>query len=95
MANKVELDLNTAVTLQIPGRQVTKITTQFLAELRASLVRDGEVYLPGIGRLLVVRCGGGSITNLTVKRKVADPTHIKVFFKKAPALRSALKRKPR
>lgn len=81
-------------------KQVAKVTTQFLVEIRNALVVEGEAVLPGLGRIRVVECKGNT-TNLTTgngkrgvrtgKRRVVDPVHLRVFFKKAPALRDALK----
>jgi nucleoid DNA-binding protein len=100
MATKVDLDLRVAQSLpgskRTPQRVVTMVTTCFLEELKKALVSDGDVYLPGIGRLYVVEYEKANNTNLsTAKVAVGNPAHIRVFFRKAPALRSALKQRKR
>lgn len=94
--SKVDLDLNIAQhTQDIPHRVITRVTTCFLEELQKALVEDGDVYLPGIGRLHVSEYKGNNanLDSSAGKRAVVDPTHLRVFFRKAPALRDALKRR--
>lgn len=97
MATKVELDLRVAAATRVPRAAVTKITKEFLLELRDALVFEGEVVLPGIGRLYVSEYKGNNanLESSGGKRAVVGPTHLRVFFRKAPALREALKRRKR
>jgi nucleoid DNA-binding protein len=71
------------------------VTTSFLEELQNALVNEGDVYLPGIGRLHVSEYKGNTanLESTGGKRTVVNPTHLRVFFRKAPALRDALKRR--
>jgi nucleoid DNA-binding protein len=104
MASKIDLDLRVAMELELPRRQVAKITARFIEHMRERLVVDWELSLPGFGRLKVLEYQGPS-ANLTKgtgkkgrragKIEVERPVHLKVFFRKAPALRSALKRRQR
>lgn len=102
MASKTELDIKVAVDLGTSQRRVARITSRFLEEIRRALVAEGEVVLQGLGSLRVLEYRGPS-ANLTKgtgkkgrragKIQVEQPVHLKVFFRKAPALRSALKRR--
>lgn len=100
MASKIDLDLRVAVSLGTSQKKVTKVTTRFVDELRRALVEDREVTLQGLGHFHVLEYKGPSanLTRGTGKKgrragkiAVEHPAHLKVFFKKAPALRSALK----
>ena len=106
MASKLDLDLRVAVGLNTSHKKIAKVTARFLEELKRALVEDKEVVLQGLGRFRVLEYKGPS-ANLTQgtgkkgrragKIAVEHPAHLKVFFKKAPALRNALKstrRKP-
>lgn len=104
MASKVELDLRVAAELGTSQRKVSRITTRFLEEIKQSLVVDGETILQGFGRFRVLEYLGPSanLTKGTGKKgaragriAVEQPTHLKVFFKKAPALREALNQRKR
>lgn len=104
MASKTELDLRVAVELGTSQKKVARITNRFLEEIRRALATDHEVVLQGLGRFRVLEYLGPS-ANLTKgtgkkgrragKIQVEQPVHLKVFFRKAPALRSALKRRKR
>ncbi len=95
--SKHTIDLRVAAELDMPQRTVTKATTRFLEVLKHELIKDGEVYIQGLGRFRVVKytTSTKNLTKLAEKRSVEQPAHFKVFFSKAPALRSALKRKHR
>lgn len=76
-------------------RVISVVTSSFLEELQNALVIEGNVYLPGIGHLHVSEYKGNNanLVSSAGKRTVVDPTHIRVSFRKAPALREALKRR--
>lgn len=95
--SKRTIDLQVAAELDMSQRTVTKATTRFLERVKSELVKNGEVYLQGFGRFKVVQytTSTKNLTKLAEKRSVEQPPHFKVFFAKAPALRSALKRKHR
>lgn len=93
MASKHDIDLHTARRLGVNQEVVTKYTSCFLEELRTALIHDGEVVIPGLGRLHV-KDYETSNTNITAAG-VAKRVHTKVFFKKSPTLREALKRRKR
>lgn len=104
MASKTDLDLRVSADLGVPQKKVTEITALFLKHIRRALVMEGEVVLPGLGRLWVLQYVGPStrLTRGTGKKgqragkiAVEHPVHLKVFFKKAPALRSELKGRKR
>lgn len=93
MASKYDIDLHTARRLGVSQVVVTKYTSCFLDELRTALIHDGEIVIPGLGRL-IVRDYETSNTNIPTAG-VAKQVNTKVFFKKSPALREALKRRKR
>jgi nucleoid DNA-binding protein len=102
MVSKTDLDLRVAVSLRTSHKKVAKVTSRFVDELKRALVEDGEITLQGFGSFRVLEYQGPSanLTRGTGKKGrragkivVEHPTHLKVFFKKSPALRSALKRR--
>lgn len=104
VVSKTDLDLRVALSLKASHKKVAKVTNRFLEEIRRALVEDREVILQGLGRFRVLEYQGPS-ANLTTgtgkkghrsgKISVEQPTHLKVFFRKAPALRSALRKRKR
>lgn len=97
---KLELDIRVSKELSISQRKVVPITTQFIHEIRRALVEDGEVYLPGLGRLKVQVVKTGVVNNLSFdtvnvkgalrEKNVEALVQHRVFFRKATALRDEL-----
>jgi nucleoid DNA-binding protein len=98
---KRDLDLDAAVALGISQREVTKVTSAFVAELRQALVDEGVVSIPGLGKLSVYQVLGPQHHNLTpgknTKRVGKRPLGIvfvnRVGFTMSPTLKGLLKEK--
>lgn len=103
MINKIELDNRVSRETGIPPREVVKVTTQLIHEIRRALVEDGEVYLAGLGRLKVQEVKTGAVSNLSAdtvnvrgslrEKNVEALVQHRVFFRKAAALRDELRRR--
>lgn len=103
MITKRDLDLTVSAETGVPPQKVALVTTTFLSAIRRGLVQDGEIRLPGLGRLRTFVFSTSNLAKLTAgtgkkgqrrgTRTVEVPRQLRVFFSKSTSLSKMLKEK--